>query len=198
MSIDSDRTALQIRSLVKRSGELELSLASVAVPEPAPNEVLVRIEAAPINPSDLGLLFSAADMSTANASGTADRPVVMARIPQAAMKGLAARLDVPMPVGNEGAGVVVAAGSSAMAQALTGKTVAVLGGAMYSQYRVIAAAQCLPLPEGATPADGDRRSPADRSASAPCREAPRRPDWPAPAARPCARGHSRRSRPRRL
>jgi len=154
MSIDSDRTALQIRSLVKRSGELELSLASVAVPEPAPNEVLVRIEAAPINPSDLGLLFSAADMSTANASGTADRPCVTARIPQAAMKGLAARLDVPMPVGNEGAGVVVAAGSSAMAQALTGKTVAVLGGAMYSQYRTIAAEQCLLLPEGATPADG--------------------------------------------
>jgi NADPH2:quinone reductase len=154
MSIDSDRTALQLRSLVKRGGELELSLASVAVPEPAPNEVLVRIEAAPINPSDLGLLFAAADMSTAKTSGPADRPVVTAAIPPAAMPGLASRLDVAVPVGNEGAGIVVATGSSAPARALIGKTVAVLGGAMYSQYRVIDAEQCLLLPEGATPSDG--------------------------------------------
>jgi NADPH2:quinone reductase len=154
MSIDSDRTALQLRSLVKRGGELELSLASVAVPEPAPNEVLVRIEAAPINPSDLGLLFAAADMSTAKTSGPADRPVVTAAIPPAAMPGLASRLDVAVPVGNEGAGIVVATGSSAPARALIGKTVAVLGGAMYSQYRVVDAEQCLLLPEGATPSDG--------------------------------------------
>src|ERR1019366_6859171 len=154
MSIDSDRTALQLRSLVKRGGELELSLASVAVPEPTPNEVLVRIEAAPINPSDLGLLFAAADMSTAKTSGPADRPVVTAAIPPAAMPGLASRLDVAVPVGNEGAGIVVATGSSAPARALIGKTVAVLGGAMYSQYRVVDAEQCLLLPEGATPSDG--------------------------------------------
>jgi NADPH2:quinone reductase len=154
MSIDRIRTALQLHSLVKRSGELELSLASVAVAEPAPDEVLVRIEAAPINPSDLGLLFAAADMSAAKTTGPAERPVVTAPIAATAMPGLAARLDMPMPAGNEGAGVVVAAGASAPAQALLGKTVAVLGGAMYSQYRVIAAAQCLPLPEGATPADG--------------------------------------------
>ena len=152
--MSTDRTALQLRSLIKRSGELELSLASVAIAQPAPDEVLVRIEASPINPSDLGLLFGAADMSTATISGTAERPVVTARIPDAAMKGMAGRLDESMPVGNEGAGVVVEAGSSAAAQALLGKTVAVLGGAMYAQVRCIAADQCLVLPEGATPADG--------------------------------------------
>ena len=147
-------TALQLRSLVKQSGELEVSLASVPVPEPAANEVLVRIEASPINPSDLGLLFGAADMSSVKASGSPERPVVRARSPDAAMKAMAGRMDVSMPVGNEGAGVVVAAGASEAAQALLGKTVAVLGGAMYAQYRCIAADQCLVLPAGATPADG--------------------------------------------
>ncbi|MEP7302236.1 MAG: zinc-binding dehydrogenase [Caldimonas sp.] len=153
MSKPTETTALQLRSLV-RSGELELSLASVPVPEPRPNEVLVRIQAAPINPSDIGLLFSAADMSRAVASGTADRPVVVAPIAEAAMKGLSARLGESMPVGNEGAGVVVAAGASAAAQALIGRTVALLGGAMYSQYRCVGADACLPLPEGTTAAEG--------------------------------------------
>ena len=150
----TERTALQLRSLVKRGGELEVSLASVAIPSPGPNEVLLRIEASPINPSDLGLLFGAADMSTVKVAGTADRPIVTARIPDGAMKAMAGRLDASMPVGNEGAGVVVEAGSSAAAQALLGKTVAALGGAMYSQYRSVAADQCLLLPAGATPADG--------------------------------------------
>ena len=154
MPIESTRTALQLRSLIKRGGELELSLASVDIPRPGPNEVLVRVEASPLNPSDLGLLFGAADMSTAKASGTAGQPVVTARVPEAAMRSMAGRVDVSMPVGNEGAGVVVEAGSSAAAQALLGKTVAAIGGAMYSQYRCIPADQCLVLPEGATPAEG--------------------------------------------
>ena len=98
--------ALQLRSLVKSSGELELSLVSVPTPEPAPDEVLIRVDAAPINPSDLGLLFGAADMSTARQSGTDERPVVTASIPQGLMKAMAARVDQSMPVGNEGAGVV--------------------------------------------------------------------------------------------
>jgi NADPH2:quinone reductase len=146
--------ALQLRSLVKPTGELEVSLVEVPVPQPAPNEVLVRIEASPINPSDLGLLFGAADLSTAKVSGTAERPVVTARIPDRAMRAMAGRLGVSMAVGNEGAGVVVAAGTSEAAQALRDKTVALFGGSMYAQYRCIAADQCLPLPLGATPADG--------------------------------------------
>jgi NADPH2:quinone reductase len=151
---EQPRTALQLQSLVTRSGELRLSLADVPVPYPTGNEVLVRLEAAPINPSDLGLLLSAADMSKATAAGTAQRPVVTAPVPEAALKGLAARLDTPMPVGNEGAGVVVSTGPTDAARALLGKTVAVLGGAMYSQFRAVPAEQCLVLPEGATPADG--------------------------------------------
>ena len=147
-------TALQLRSLVKSSGELELSLASVPVPEPAPDEVLIRVEASPMNPSDLGLLFGAADMTTARASGTADRPVVTATIPAKLMKAMAGRVDQSMPVGNEGAGVVVRAGSSEVAQALQGRTVAVLAGEMYSQYRCVKAKTCLVLPPGTTPAEG--------------------------------------------
>jgi NADPH:quinone reductase len=154
LSTDKTRMMLQLRSLIRRSGELELSLANVAVPDPAPDEVVVRILASPINPSDLGLLFGAADMSTAKATGTAASPVVTARVPDRLMKGMAGRLDESMPVGNEGAGVVVNAGSSAAALALSGKTVAIIGGAMYAQYRCIKAAQCLVLPEGTTPAEG--------------------------------------------
>jgi NADPH2:quinone reductase len=143
MSIESERTALQLRSLVKRDGTLQVSLLDVAVARPGPNEVLIRMEAAPLNPSDLGLLFGAADMSTAAASGSGIQRVVTARIPAAAMKGLAARIDISMPVGNEGAGLVVEAGSSGEAQALLGKRVAAPGGAMYAQYRNIACDQCL-------------------------------------------------------
>jgi NADPH:quinone reductase len=147
-------SSLQLRSLITHGGKLELSLADVPVVQPAAHEVLVQMQASPLNPSDIGLLFGAADMSTATASGTAAQPVVTADVPEAAMKAMAARLDVSMPVGNEGAGLVVAAGSSAAAQALLGKTVAVLGGAMYTQHRTIAAEQCLLLPDGATAADG--------------------------------------------
>src|SRR5580704_10858156 len=149
-----DRTGLQLRSLVKHSGDLEVSLTTVPTPVPAANEVLVRVEAAPINPSDLGLLFAGADMTKASQRGTQDQPVVAARIPDAALKSMAARFDQSMPVGNEGAGVVVEAGSSAAAQALLGKTVAMVGGAMYAQYRCIKAGDVLVLPEGTTPAEG--------------------------------------------
>jgi NADPH:quinone reductase-like Zn-dependent oxidoreductase len=153
MSTDN-KTGLQLRSLIKKSGELEISLASVPVPEPGPDEVVVRVEASPINPSDLGLLVGAADMSTAKASGTKDSPVVTAKVPEAAMKAMAGRLDESMPVGNEGAGVVVKTGSSDAAKALMGKTVAMIGGAMYAQYRTLRVAECLPLPAGITPAEG--------------------------------------------
>jgi len=147
-------TGLQLRSLVKKDGTLELSLVSVPTPEPKPEEVIVRVEASPINPSDQGLLFAGTDMSTAKASGPPENPVVTATVPAAALKGLAGRLDQSLPVGNEGAGVVVKAGASPAAQALLGKTVAILGGSMYTQYRCIKAVQCLVLPPGTTPAEG--------------------------------------------
>ncbi|QRF58105.1 zinc-binding dehydrogenase [Variovorax paradoxus] len=146
--------ALQLRSLVRSNGELELSLHDEPIPEPQAHEVVIRVEASPMNPSDLGLLFGAADMATAKASGSAERPVVTATVPERARPAMAGRLDQSMPVGNEGAGTVVKAGSSPEAQALLGKTVAAIGGAMYSQYRAVAVAQCLELPEGTALADG--------------------------------------------
>jgi len=146
--------ALQLRSLVRANGELELSLHDEPMPEPQAHEVVIRVEASPMNPSDLGLLFGAADMGTAKVSGTPDRPVVTATVPERAMPAMAGRLDQSLPVGNEGAGTVVKAGSSPAAQALLGKTVAAIGGAMYSQYRAVAAAQCLELPAGTPPAEG--------------------------------------------
>src|SRR3989442_4331931 len=148
------RTGLQLRSMPRKEGIVELSLVSVTTPEPKPEEVIVRIDASPISPSDQGLLFAGADMSTAKASGTADTPAVTASIPPAVMKAMVGRLDQSLPVGNERAGVVVQAGASPAAQALMGKTVAILGGAMYSQYRCIKAVQCLVLPPGTTPAEG--------------------------------------------
>jgi NADPH:quinone reductase-like Zn-dependent oxidoreductase len=153
MSVDG-KTGLQLRSLIKKSGELEISLLEVPTPEPSADEVVVRVEASPINPSDLGLLVGAADMTSAKAAGSKDAPIITARVPEAAMRAMAGRLDESMPVGNEGAGVVIATGSSDAAKALMGKTVSMIGGAMYSQYRTVKASDCLALPAGTTAAEG--------------------------------------------
>ena len=154
MTNDVASTGLQLRSLAKSDGTLELSLISVPTPEPGPDEVVLRVDAAPINPSDLALLLGAADMTTARVAGTPSSPVVTASIPEKAMRMMAGRLGQSMPVGNEGAGVVVRAGSSGAAQALIGKSVAAVGGAMYSQYRSVKVDQCLALPAGTTAAEG--------------------------------------------
>ncbi|UZE47155.1 zinc-binding dehydrogenase [Rhodopseudomonas sp. P2A-2r] len=153
MSIDHT-TGLELRSLITRTGDYELSLKRVDIAEPGADEVLVRVEAAPINPSDIGLLVGPADIANATASGSGDEAVVKAKVPVQFMKAMAGRFDESMAVGNEGAGVVVKAGASEAAQALLGKTVAMIGGAMYAQYRTMKAADCLPLPEGTTPAEG--------------------------------------------
>ena len=147
-------TGLELRSLVTPDGMLELSLHDVDVPKPAADEVVVRVEASPVNPSDLGLLIPGADMSAATVTGTPERPVVTAPLPPGALAQLSVRVGQSLPVGNEGAGTVVAAGESAAAQALLGKTVGIAGGAMYSQYRVAKAVACLVLPAGATAKDG--------------------------------------------
>ena len=154
MSDDGARKGLQLRSLIKPEGVLELSLASVDLPAPAPDAVTVRIDAAPINPSDIALLFGPAEMGRAVVTGSGAATVLTAPVPAGAMRGLASRLGQSLPVGNEGAGVVVAAGASAAAQALLGKTVAVIGGAMYAQYRSVKAEACLVLPPGTTAAEG--------------------------------------------
>ncbi len=145
---------IQLRSQVTKAGELKLSLVKLPVADPAPDEIVVRIEGTPINPSDLGLLIGPADVSTLATSTADGLPVVTAKVPEAALRAVGARLDQDLPVGNEGAGTVVAAGSSPEAQALLGKLVAILGGEMYATYRTVKAKAALPLPAGATAADG--------------------------------------------
>jgi NADPH:quinone reductase-like Zn-dependent oxidoreductase len=152
MASDRATTGLQLRSLIKKNGELEISLQRMAIPQPAADEVVVRVEATPINPSDLGLLLGPVDPSAFRPSGSGDSATLTAKVPEAAMKAMTARIDESMPVGNEGAGVVVEAGASA--QALLGKTVAIIGGAMYAQYRIMKASDCLVLPAGITAAEG--------------------------------------------
>ena len=143
-------TGLQLRSLIKEDNTLELSLVELPIPQPGEDEVVVRVEATPINPSDLALLVGPADMTTATVSGTAQRPVITAMIPDSLMKMVTPRVGQSLAVGNEGAGVVIAAGASDAAQALLGKTVGMIGGEMYSQYRCLNVSQCLPLIEGTT------------------------------------------------
>ncbi len=147
-------TSMQLRSLITQDGVLELSLVDVEIPDPGPDEVIVRVEATPLNPSDLALLFGPADMATAKAGGSPERPVVTAEIPEKLMRMVAGRLGESLPVGNEGAGVVVAAGSSDAAQALLGKTVGMVGGEMYAQHRCVNVMMCLELNEGTTAAEG--------------------------------------------
>jgi NADPH:quinone reductase len=154
MSAINHLSFLQLRSLAKKSGEMELSLVATSIPKPEADEVIVRIDAAPINPSDLALLLANADWARSTVSGSAEHPVVRTPLSANAVQAMAARIDISMPVGNEGAGLVVDAGSSQPAQALAGRLVAVLGGAMYSQYRCVKVNQCLLLPEGASAADG--------------------------------------------
>jgi NADPH:quinone reductase len=154
MATSIPTTGLQLRSTIRPDATLELSLSEVPVAEPAEDEVLVRIEAAPLNPSDLGLLFGGADMTTARAPGTPERPLVTATVPPTVMAAMAPRVGQSLPCGNEGAGLVVKAGASPSAQAILGKTVAILGGSMYSQYRLMKPAQCLVLPPGTTAREG--------------------------------------------
>jgi NADPH:quinone reductase len=137
----------QLRSLVTGDGRLEVSLATVETPAPTEHEVVVRVEAAPINPSDLGLLLAGVDATTLVGH---DGPKLSARVTPEAIRALTARLDQSMPVGNEGGGVVVAAGSSAASQALLGRVVGFAGGASYSQYRTLPLAACIPMPDGVT------------------------------------------------
>src|SRR5476651_648458 len=147
-------TGLELRSLITKTGQLELSLAKVAIPEPGPDQVVVKVQASPINPSDLGLLTGPADFIHAKASGSGADIKVPAPVPQSTLPFLAARLDESMPVGNEGAGTVIKAGSSEAAQALMGKTASMIGGAMYAQYRMLKASDCRALPAGTTAAEG--------------------------------------------
>lgn len=139
---------------VKPEGVLELYLADLPMPQPKDHEVLVKVLATPINPSDLGLMVGAADVASARAIKRDGLPGAAMDVPEAGMRFMASRVGQAMPIGNEGCGIVVAAGASEAAQALLGKTVAMIGGEIYAQYRCLAAMACMPLPDGTAPEDG--------------------------------------------
>lgn len=141
-----------MRSTIGADGTLTLSLEKVVIGDPAEDEVIVRVEAAPINPSDLGLLLGPADVSTLHASSEDGLPSLTFTVPQSSLASVQARQSQSLPIGNEGAGIVIAAGSNA--KALEGKRVAMIGGAMYADYRKIGKGDVVPLPEGAGAADG--------------------------------------------
>lgn len=146
--------ARQIRSTVTEDGTVELTIADVEIPEPTEDQVAIQVEAAPINPSDLGPMFGPADLRTLRSSGEGDDRRLVADIPEYLLSMVQARVGRALPMGNEGAGTVVAAGSSEAAQALLGKTVAASGGAMYAERRLARADQCLVLPDGVSAAEG--------------------------------------------
>lgn len=154
MPTDIPDRAFELRTEVTANATVRLFLQEVDVPRPGPGQVLVRVEAAPINPSDLGLLLAGADPSQLEQEGTPDRPVISAPLPPAAFRPMTARVGSPMPAGNEGAGTVVATGADSGSASLLGRIVAMAGGSMYSQYRLAATSDCLVLPEGATARDG--------------------------------------------
>ncbi|MAX50148.1 MAG: NADH oxidase [Gammaproteobacteria bacterium] len=148
----SDNSSKEIRSMVTSDGNIEISIANVEMPIPGDDEVLIEVHAAPINPSDLGLLLSfAADLSTINVSGSGDETVTSMKIHPALMGAMKPRIDESMPVGNEGSGIVIDAGANA--KELIGKTVGLAGGSMYSQYRCVPAANCLVMEDGTSPAE---------------------------------------------
>ena len=148
----SENISKEIRSTVTSEGNIELSITQAELPIPSADEVLIKVEAAPINPSDLGLLLSfAADLSSITTSGSEDETVTSMKIHPALMGSMKPRLDQSMQAGNKGAGVIVDAGENV--KELIGKTVGLAGGAMYSQYRCVPAASCLVMDEGTSPAE---------------------------------------------
>lgn len=152
--MSSDSTYLQMFSTLTAEGELRLELKEQPMPIPGENEVLIRIEATPINPSDHGVMFGWASMASAISSGSGADTVLTAPVSEQGMAVMKARIGQSLAVGNEGAGTVVATGTSEIAKSLDGKVVAAMGGGMYGQYRCVDASVCLPLLEGHTAKDG--------------------------------------------
>ena len=160
-------TGLQLQSTLDQSATLRLELVETTVSDPGPDEIIVQVEASPVNPSDLAVLLGAAtapaDLDTLESVGTADRPIVIASVPPESMGLLTARVGVGITPGAEGAGIVVAAGSNA--GHLLGRRVGMRGGALYSQYRKLGVADCIALPDDVTSADGASNGGIARSSS---------------------------------
>lgn len=145
-------TGRSLRSTVQEDGTLKLSLEPLVIGDLAADDIVVRVEAAPINPSDLGLLLGPADVSSIRAVGGADGTHLLFDIPEARRAGLAVRVGKPLAVGNEGAGTVVAAGADS--GDWIGRRVGLIGGGMYADLRKIRTRDALALPDGVTPGQG--------------------------------------------
>jgi NADPH:quinone reductase-like Zn-dependent oxidoreductase len=138
----------QLFSTISSKGELSFSLVETDVPKPKPHEIIVKMEAAPINPSDMWPMFGPADLREASLSD--DGKTLKAPVHETMLARIKPRLDQTLPVGNEGAGTVVAAGVSPQAQSLIGKTVAVLTGASFAEYCCVPIQACMVHNEGTT------------------------------------------------
>lgn len=147
-------TGYQLKSLLTADGEASLYFEAKDFSDLASDQVLIQVEAAPINPSDLALLTAPMDLESLNSSGSGYETKISAKAKPGAVQFFAARLGMALATGNEGAGTVIAAGDSEAAQALLGKKVGAFGGGMYAQYRVANVMECLPLPEGASAEQG--------------------------------------------
>jgi NADPH2:quinone reductase len=152
--LDMPTSGLQLRSLITEDGKLVLSLEATPVQSPGPDEVLIRVEAAPINPTDVALLTAVASMSDAVQGGTSARPTISTDLPKGLVRAMRARIGQSLPAGSEGAGTVIAAGASPTAQALLGKRVSCLCGEMFAEYRTFNASMCMALPDGTSPEQG--------------------------------------------
>jgi len=147
-------TYKQMLSTVSKDGKLTMALHDKPMPTPGTDEVIVCIEATPINPSDHGVMFGWASMGEATSSNDGEGTVLTAPVSPQGLAVMKARIGQDLAVGNEGAGTVVAAGDSDYAQSLIGKVVAVMGGGMYAQYRCLPAAMVMPLLPNCTAKDG--------------------------------------------
>lgn len=145
-------TGRQLLSKITQAGELQLSLVEVEIPSPGKGEVLVKMEAAPINPSDMWPLFGPADLRSAELEYSDSAKVLTAPIHESVIKMMTSRFDQALPVGNEGAGTVVEAGEGA--EHLMGKVVSLSSGASYAEYCCVHAMACLPLHDGTSAQEG--------------------------------------------
>ena len=145
--------ARRLISEVQADGVIALRIEQATIPALSAGELLVRVEAAPLHPSDLAMLLVSGDLARAERAGSGDSATLRLPVPAAARAMLAARAGIAMPVGNEGGGIVVAAGDAA-GEALIGRSVGIFGGGTYADYRVVPRDRLAPLPEGASPRDG--------------------------------------------
>lgn len=147
---------LELRATLSPVGTMRLGLDEVPVRTPGPGEVLVRVEAAPVNPTDLLLLAGPVEIASMAAGVENGRPILTAQVPAAFMPALRPRIGMKLTAGLEGAGTVIAAGKGA--EAWIGRTVAMWDGGMFAQYRTLSVENCALLPADVSAAEGASNS----------------------------------------